>query len=273
MGSFIKYQSAIYRPSQNNKKTHGFSIICSMMTTLIGTRYKFLRVVGSGTSGRVLLVQDVASNKKGSDDQPLLALKEIRLNELTSGREKAQVRREVVILSKLAHPNIVHYFESFEESAILYIAMEYADGGDLYSFLRIRKPGNYLEESLVLRFFHQLCLALQYLHHRKILHRDLKTKNIFLAKHQTCIKLGDFGISRFLNNTVELAHTVIGTPYYLSPEICESQPYSYKSDIWSLGCVLYEMLALTHPFDAKNMKGLVSKILIADYLPVPKYTI
>jgi NIMA (never in mitosis gene a)-related kinase len=83
------------------------------------------------------------------------------------------------------------------------------------------------------------------------------------------IKLGDFGIARVLKSTSELAKTAIGTPYYLSPEICENKPYNNKSDIWSLGCILYELLTLRHAFEAGNMKGLVLKILRGTYPPIP----
>lgn len=118
--------------------------------------------------------------------------------------------------------------------------------------------------------FVQLCLALKHVHDRKILHRDLKSQNIFLMKNGM-IKLGDFGIARVLKHTTEMARTAIGTPYYLSPEICENQPYNNKSDIWSLGCILYEIMTLKHAFEAGNMKGLVMKILRGHYPPVPSF--
>ena len=93
---------------------------------------------------------------------------------------------------------------------------------------------------------------MKHVHDRKILHRDLKSQNIFLTKRDF-VKLGDFGIARVLSNTKSAAKTVVGTPYYLSPEIIESQPYSFKSDIWSLGVLLYEMCALTPPFNAGSL--------------------
>ncbi|XP_077671573.1 serine/threonine-protein kinase Nek1 isoform X4 [Eretmochelys imbricata] len=116
-------------------------------------------------------------------------------------------------------------------------------------------------------WFVQICLALKHVHDRKILHRDIKSQNIFLTKDGT-IQLGDFGIARVLNSTVELARTCIGTPYYLSPEICRNKPYNNKSDIWALGCVLYEMCTLKHAFEAGNMKNLVLKIISGSFPPV-----
>jgi NIMA (never in mitosis gene a)-related kinase 1/4/5 len=103
-------------------------------------------------------------------------------------------------------------------------------------------------------------LALEYVHGRKVLHRDLKTQNIFLTGNNT-VKLGDFGISKVLENTNRAAMTVVGTPYYMSPEVCQNSPYSYKSDVWALGCVLYELCTLKHAFSADNLLGLVYKIV------------
>lgn len=195
------------------------------------------------------------------------------------------LREEVEILSRLSHPNIIKYFGSFEDSGFLYVVTEYANEGDLYQLLKklkaSRPPNDALEEDQILRFSFQLISALAYLHDLKVLHRDIKSRNIFLsslpdvrtksAYPNVVLKLGDFGISRTLTGTIELAHTAIGTPYYLSPEICESKPYDYKSDIWSLGCVIYEMCTLRHAFDSRHIRGLILKIIKAEFLPIPKY--
>ncbi len=147
--------------------------------------------------------------------------------------------------------------------------MDYADGGDLYTKIaQQKKLGKYFDEEQILAWFLQLCLALKHIHSRRILHRDLKTQNIFLTSKGE-VKIGDFGIARVLQNTYDCAQTAIGTPYYLSPEICQERPYNQKSDIWSLGCILYEMLTLRHAFDANSMKGLVLKILKGTYPPIP----
>jgi NIMA (never in mitosis gene a)-related kinase len=97
----------------------------------------------------------------------------------------------------------------------------------------------------------QICFAVKYLHDKKILHRDLKLSNIFISSNGD-IKLGDFGIAKVLSNTDEFTKTIVGTPYYLSPEICQKKPYNYKSDIWSLGCVLYEIMNLKHAFEGDS---------------------
>jgi NIMA (never in mitosis gene a)-related kinase len=181
-------------------------------------------------------------------------------------KERDESRKEVAVLSQMKHPNIVSYSESFEEGGNLYIVMDYCDGGDLYKKINDQK-GKAFTEDQIMDWFVQLCLAVKHVHDRKILHRDIKSQNIFLTK-TGIVKLGDFGIARVLKNTVELARTCIGTPYYLSPEICENRPYNNKSDIWALGCVLYELATLKHAFEAGNMRNLVLKIIRGSFPPV-----
>lgn len=101
-----------------------------------------------------------------------------------------------------------------------------------------------------MHWFIQICLGLNYIHSKRILHRDLKASNIFVTG-ANCLKIGDFGIAKVLGNTLEAAFTVVGTPYYMSPELCLSKPYTLKSDIWSLGCLLYEMAALKVTYSVK----------------------
>ncbi|GFH17605.1 protein kinase domain-containing protein, partial [Haematococcus lacustris] len=116
--------------------------------------------------------------------------------------------------------------------------------------------------------FVQIASSLQYIHSKRILHRDLKTQNIFLSKGNI-IKLGDFGISKVLEKTDQFATTVTGTPYYMAPEICTNQPYTFKSDIWSLGCVLYELCTLKHAFAADSLLSLVYQIVRGNFPPIP----
>ena len=113
-----------------------------------------------------------------------------------------------------------------------------------------------------------MALGLYYLHSFKILHRDIKTINMFLGKDDK-IKIGDLGVAKLLNQTNNFAHTIVGTPYYLSPELCEEKPYNHKSDIWSLGCVLYELCTFRHPFEATNQGALILKIVRARFDPIP----
>lgn len=147
----------------------------------------------------------------------------------------------------------------------LCIVMDYADGGDIHMEVQKRK-GDLMPEVRILEWFVQLCFAMHHVHERKVLHRDLKTQNVFLMKTGQ-VKLGDFGIARVLEFTKDYAKTMVGTPYYLSPEIIEDRPYNYKSDVWSLGVVLYEVTTLKHPFDADSLVVLASKILKDQYPP------
>lgn len=126
----------------------------------------------------------------------------------------------------------------------------------------------FFDENQILDWFTQICLAMKHVHDRKILHRDIKGQNIFITKNNT-LKLGDFGIARVLNKTMDKARTVVGTPYYLSPEIIENKPYSFKSDIWSMGVLLYELCALTPPFTANSLQFLALKIVKGSYAPLP----
>ncbi|XP_056619605.1 serine/threonine-protein kinase Nek1 isoform X2 [Triplophysa dalaica] len=218
-------------------------------------KYERLKKIGEGSFGKAILV-------KSREDGRQYVIKEIGISRM-SNKERQESRKEVAVLANMSHPNIVQYKESFEESGCLYIVMDYCEGGDLFKKINNQK-GILFPEEQILDWFVQICLALKHVHDRKILHRDIKSQNIFLTKDGT-VQLGDFGIARVLNSTVELARTCIGTPYYLSPEICENKPYNNKSDVWALGCVLYEMCTLKHAFEAGNMKNLVLKIIRGSY--------
>ena len=175
------------------------------------------------------------------------------------------------VMSNLHHPHITTFYHCLETPVELVIAMEYCSGGDLRAILQ-QRAGVLFPQDRILDWFVQLCLAVKYIHDRHILHRDIKSQNIFLTEAGR-IKLGDFGISKMLDNSKDLANTCVGTPYYLSPEICQNKPYNSKSDVWALGCVLYEMASLKHPFEATCMKSLVMKIMKGTFRPVPsKFT-
>jgi NIMA (never in mitosis gene a)-related kinase len=217
--------------------------------------------IGEGSFGTAYLAR---SKRTGVH----YVIKKINLSRMTE-KEKYEAMREVEVLAKMQHPYIVAYKESFEYDKNLYIVMDYCEGGDLYTKIREHaQNGQYFSEDIILNWFVQICLALKHVHDHKILHRDIKSQNIFLTKGNN-IKLGDFGIAKILMNTVDLAKTCIGTPYYLSPEICENKPYNNKSDVWALGCILYEMAALKHAFVAGNMKNLIVKIIRGSYPQLP----
>jgi NIMA (never in mitosis gene a)-related kinase len=207
--------------------------------------------------------------------------------------EREAALQEAKLLASLRHPNIVACVESFvdKKSKKLCIVQEYCAGGDVHERLRETKQrhrrgvvtkGYYpavvgdssiplpsgLPESIAVDWFTEILLGMKHVHDRKVLHRDLKTQNVFLTADGRC-RLGDFGVSKVLNGTHNLASTAVGTPYYLSPEICLNKKYDHKSDVWSLGCVLYELVSGAHPFDAASLKLLVAKITKGIYAPVP----
>ncbi|TMW69389.1 hypothetical protein Poli38472_001545 [Pythium oligandrum] len=231
-------------------------------------KYEELKCIGRGSYGSAHLVTERATADR-------YVIKKIPM-ELLSEQEKVQSFREVELLSTLKHPNVVEYKESFVEGNVIHIVMAYCDGGDLAGRIRERVAelaegkDAYFNTKQILDWFVQMAMAIKYLHERRILHRDLKTSNIFLTT-ENVVKLGDFGIARTLNSTLDQAKTVVGTPYYMSPEVCESKPYSYASDVWSLGCVLYEMCALKHAFDAPNFLILILKIVQTEFTEVPAH--
>ena len=214
-------------------------------------------------------------------------------------REKALVVSEVNILRELRHPFIVRYYDRLIDKAAtkLYIVMEYCEGGDLASLIRShRKAGTAVEEEFVWHVLAQCVAALKECHrHREpapaapagaggggpggggggggtritpILHRDLKPGNIFLDSARN-VKIGDFGLAKELASASTLAQTNVGTPFYMSPEMINEQSYNEKSDIWALGCLLYELCALAPPFDAANHVALAVKINAGKFARVP----
>ncbi len=197
--------------------------------------YTDLKRIGRGSYGTVFLARDV---RDGRD----YCLKQIGLEAYTA-EERAVALREVDVLRTLDHPGIVRYHEHFQHEDTLCVVMAYCEGGDLSVEIKRRaKSSRHFTEQEVLEWFVQIVMALRYVHYKRILHRDLKTQNIFITK--TLVKIGDFGIAKVMEGSLTAASTFIGTPYYMSPEACQNQPYSYQSDVWALGCILYEMCAL-----------------------------
>ena len=199
--------------------------------------------------------------------------KKIALGNLNEKEQKAAQLEvgvtQATVLQKLRHPNIVGYKESFIDEGELIIIMEYCEGGDLAHQVKLHKDRNeMIPEAQIMSWFAQLCLALHFVHEKKVMHRDIKTSNVYLTR-SGMVKLGDFGIAKVLENTADVAMTVVGTPYYMSPEVVENKPYSAKSDVWALGCILYELCTLKHAFVADNLLGLVFKILREKYEQIP----
>lgn len=224
-------------------------------------KYVVDRRIGVGSYGSAYLV------RLRADKQRCLVLKKIRLDNV-GAKERRAAHAEAKLLQRFDHPFVLGYVDSFSHKGHLCIVTDYCEAGDLYC--RLKSSKSYWREDAILDMFAQICLALDYVHDQKVLHRDLKTQNVFLHRNGT-IKLGDFGIARQMDAPMDMAMTVIGTPYYMSPELMEGKAYGYKSDVWALGCVLYELATLKHAFDANDMNGLVMKIVRGRVLPVPMH--
>ena len=228
--------------------------------------YEIIQKIGTGSFGSVTKI-------KRKTDGKLLVWKEINYGSM-SEKEKQQLVAEVNILRELRHPNIVRYYDRIidKQNSKIFIVMEYCEGGDMGSVIKkCKKDRDYLPEELVWKIFMQISLALHECHKRKegkILHRDLKPANIFLDSSMN-VKLGDFGLSRVLGSNSEFASTHVGTPYYMSPEQISEGRYNEKSDIWSLGCLLYEFASLEPPFQASNAAALGIKIRSGKFERLP----
>lgn len=246
--------------------------------TTIGDDYEPLEVIGKGSFGTVRKVR----SKESGD---ILVRKEIEYNSM-SGQEKNHIISELRILRELNHPNVVKYYhhDHLPELKAIHIYQEYCDGGDLgkviATFRRNREsiPEGFIWEVMIL-----VLVALHRCHYgidaekadlfqasassephvdseTVIIHRDIKPDNIFLLDGGKTIKLGDFGLAKMLTSQNDFAKTYVGTPYYMSPEVLMDNPYSPVCDIWSLGCVLFELCNLLPPFRASTHLQLQTRI-------------
>ena len=218
--------------------------------------YTQIKGLGSGSFGTVYLIQ---SNKTNIQ----YVCKNIDLTQFNKEEEKSALN-EVSVLKKCKHPNIILFKEAFITripNRRLHLITEYAENGDLYKILKgqIQKK-QYFEESLIISWLIQACLALKYIHNLHVIHRDIKPQNIFLTKNGI-IKIGDFGISKILNQNHRNAKTHIGTPLYMAPEVIESKKYDYKADIWSLGITFFELMSFKEPYKGNNEYSLYLNIV------------
>ena len=185
-----------------------------------------------------------------------------------SDADVAKAMMEVSILGSLSHPNIVQYYEYFiDPEGLLCMAMEYASGGDLGQLVKDERYRNgSIPDDVIFDSGRQLLNALAYLRTRRVMHRDVKPDNILVAG-DGLLRLSDFGVSRLLDID-QGANTFTGTPFYISPELCLGEPYSFGADMWSLGVTLYEMATLEHPFKGTNLLAIVNAITDGIYKPV-----
>ena len=224
--------------------------------------FELISKLGEGSYSTVYKVRRKA-------DLKMYALKKVKLKNL-SEKEKQNALNEIRILASIKSDHIITYKEAFieEKEKILCLVTEFANKGDLFQkityFKQMQKS---FEEKDIWNIFIQILKGLKCLHDHNILHRDLKSANIFLFNNNLA-KIGDLNVSKVTKNGI--GHTQTGTPYYASPEVWNDESYTNKSDIWSLGCVLYEMICLTPPFKAESMDGLYHKIIKGKYNKIPE---
>ena len=216
-------------------------------------KYQVLREIGRGSFGKVTQIMRKSDHK-------ILIWKELKFSDI-SEKEKSFITNEISILEELDHPNIVKQYEVIKPPSNnkIYIVMEYCEGGDLDKLiLKNKSEKKFIDENLIWDIIIQTLKALKYLHvDKKVLHRDIKPSNIFLDKNYN-IKLGDFGLSRKMFSFY--VRTILGTPLYMSPEILDHRRYNEKSDIWSLGCSIYELATFKTPYEGSNVNEIKIKI-------------
>lgn len=224
--------------------------------------YRRLKRLGKGAYG----VVDLVRRKDGE----LYVMKIVKEDTIVTKNNHVQSSmNEAKLLASLQHPNIVGLADYFLEGKYLLLILEYCDSGDLkIRVQKAAKKNRQFHETQVMDWFVQLCFALEYLHERKLAHRDIKPQNVFLTRRNKIVKLGDLGVTRKLDSTYENMKTMVGTPYYMAPELAQGKGYNLSNDVWALGCVLAETMLLEVPFPAKDFMELVGKITDKSHTPI-----
>eukprot|EP00240_Pyramimonas_obovata_P006285 CAMPEP_0118925800 /NCGR_PEP_ID=MMETSP1169-20130426/3624_1 /TAXON_ID=36882 /ORGANISM="Pyramimonas obovata, Strain CCMP722" /LENGTH=307 /DNA_ID=CAMNT_0006867195 /DNA_START=113 /DNA_END=1033 /DNA_ORIENTATION=- len=226
--------------------------------------YEKAEFLGAGTFGHIYKVKSKSNGQH-------YVIKRVALGS-NKEEERREAYREVQVLSALRHPHIVPYVEYFWEDeewdCNLCLVMAHCEGGDLCADIgRRRKENKPFTEEEVWTYFVQILLALQYVHSKRILHRDIKVHNVFISQGRAM--LGDFGVAKCLEESTDMAKSQVGTLSYLAPEVLEGQPYTYTSDIWALGCLFYEMCALDRLYRGSNPAHLILTVLDGEIPQLP----
>jgi len=200
-----------------------------------------------------------------------VALKKVQIFlEIMDSKERHEVVREAKLLQKVDNRHIIKCYDSWIEQGEFYICLELCTNGDLAGVIREQSQNNSrLRPAIVWLYSYQLADALRHMKQNHMMHRDVKPANVFLGEGGN-LKLGDLGLGRLFSSRTLECTTVVGTPYYMAPEVMQGSPYSYPADIWSLGCVIYELCNLASPFWEKNVNlyALRMRICKGVYAPV-----
>ena len=227
--------------------------------------FKFERKVGEGAFASVFKAKNLITGE-------VVAVKKLKIDE-SDKKNFEGIVQEMRILCSIDHKNIVSYRGSFwdTEKKYLFIVMEFLGGGDLSDKIqKCKQIRSTMPESKIWSYFIQLLKGLKVLHDLGIIHRDIKSANCFLSEDLEVIKLGDMNVSKVARNN--FASTQVGTPLYLSPpNLGRQKPTTPKTDIWSLGVLLYEMCTLNFPFMGLNMNALKQAVLRGKFSPIPGY--
>ena len=212
-----------------------------------GKEYKLIRELGRGGFGRVYQVLSVSDNK-------VYAIKEIPIKNETENIIK-EFQNVAIILSKFNSNNIVKYYGYSKDNNNIYILMECCNGKTLKNFIdKHMDDGLLIEENTISNIIKKICIGIKEIHDKRIVHRDLKPEHIFMNDNMD-IKIGGFSISKQLNSNQTHRKSInkAGTEYYIAPEILDDGIYNEKSDIWSLGCIIYELFTLNIYYKDKFM--------------------
>ena len=212
------------------------------MNDLLDGRYQIIKKIGSGGMAIVYLAKDLSLDRK-------VAIKVLREEYTEDSTFRRHFQKEAVAIAKLSHNNIVGIYDIITEDETMCLVMEYIEGETLKD--KINRDGA-MPWQQVVKYGIQIANALAYAHSNQIIHKDVKSQNIIIDKHDT-VKITDFGISQMMNNTT-ITHNkgVLGSAHYFSPEQARGEKLSYQTDVYSLGVVLYEMLIGELPFTADN---------------------
>eukprot|EP00617_Octactis_speculum_P021641 CAMPEP_0185756386 /NCGR_PEP_ID=MMETSP1174-20130828/14817_1 /TAXON_ID=35687 /ORGANISM="Dictyocha speculum, Strain CCMP1381" /LENGTH=472 /DNA_ID=CAMNT_0028435329 /DNA_START=15 /DNA_END=1433 /DNA_ORIENTATION=- len=224
--------------------------------------FKVLGPLGKGGFASVFKVERISDNK-------IYAMKRVNIGKM-SNREVQDAVNEIRVLASIRHPNIVAFLQAFlnDKDKELCIIMEHCACGDLTAKIeRYKKRKQQIDERVVWAYMIQMADALKCFHGKNILHRDIKAANCFLGEDGS-IKVGDLNVAKRMKDN--FVQTQIGTPFYMSPEVWSNKPYNFASDIWALGCTVYELLALKPPFTGRDFPSLRRSVMTGRFPPIPR---